>query len=63
MQEAIVSVIGLLLRHGLTALGTYGVAVSDSTSNQIVAGALAAAGLVWSFIQKKRSGAIPPKTS
>jgi hypothetical protein len=63
MQTAIISIIGLLVRHGLTAAGTAGLAIGDGDAEKVVAAVAIVAGLIWSFVQKKRSGSIPPKES
>lgn len=54
------AIIGLILRHALTGVGAVLVAKgADPTSvESIVGGVAAAAGLAWSWWQKKRSGAV-----
>lgn len=66
------AILGLFARHILTALGAILVSkgIADTATADafveaaapIVGGAVTAgAGLVWSYIQKKKSGAIPPR--
>jgi hypothetical protein len=58
------AIFGLIFRHVLTAAGTYVAAkgYADSASVEAVGGALATiAGIVWSVVQKKKSGALSPQ--
>jgi hypothetical protein len=62
MRETALTLLGLLVRHGLTALGTLiGVEfITEDVTLAIVGGIVAAVGLAWSVIEKRlRAPKIP----
>lgn len=52
--------IGALIRHALVGGGLVELSKADDVSNQLASTLVVAAGIAWSFYQKKKQATTPP---